>query len=378
MLRSYNKFLSLLFVLSISVSVNAGPTGTWGSSTTHQFFPTVIQALLGNGWSLVPSQVYFGDCSDGNVTISSGTTTLVRDMFYNNLTITGTGFLSFQNQRVFVCGILNLSGAQAFAMNANGNTASSGTAGGNAGGGGATVAVGTNLTGHAGVVGGTGTTAVGTQAGVASGGNTVANSSGGAGGAGGAGSGFAGGASRAAIAVTNFPMRDIVASWFLPVTGSGAQVFVAGGAPGGSGGGGDGAASGGGGGGGGGSGQSIYLAANIIQTDNTTAGAVIAAWGGGGGQGGTPTSGNTGGGGGGGGGSGGWAVVKYNTRIGPTVTSGISTLGGNSFGTTGLHGNGHGTGSAGSNGAIGGNGLIQILNIPSGQSITSVTGSADL
>ena len=33
----------------------------------------------------------YGDGSDGNVTISSGVTTLVRDMFYNNLTLSGTG-----------------------------------------------------------------------------------------------------------------------------------------------------------------------------------------------------------------------------------------------------------------------------------------------
>lgn len=35
----------------------------------------------------------FGDGRDGNVTISSGVTTLTRDMFYNDLTISGTGSL---------------------------------------------------------------------------------------------------------------------------------------------------------------------------------------------------------------------------------------------------------------------------------------------
>src|SRR5258708_7049394 len=35
----------------------------------------------------------FGDGSDGTVTISSGTTTLARDMYYNNLTINGSGAL---------------------------------------------------------------------------------------------------------------------------------------------------------------------------------------------------------------------------------------------------------------------------------------------
>src|SRR5208337_2981054 len=48
----------------------------------------------------------YGDGSDGNVTISSGTTTLTKDMFYNNLTMSGTGQLITAGYRVLVAGIL--------------------------------------------------------------------------------------------------------------------------------------------------------------------------------------------------------------------------------------------------------------------------------
>lgn len=373
------KFLvTLLISALVAMPANAGPTNTWGGSTTAQFFPTIIKALLGNGYSLVPSQVHFGDCSDGNVTISAGTTTLARDMFYNNLTINGTGAINTQNQRIFVCGTLDLSGAPAFAINSNGGGGGNGGNGGGTGGAGANVAAGTNLTGRAGGAGGAGGTAAGSQGAAGTGGNVITSSAGAASGAGGTGASGAGGAARGAAAVTAFPMRDIIFNWFLPQTGAGGQVFTAGSGSGGSGGGGDTTNSGAGGGGGGASGQTIYLAANIIKTDGSTAGSAITAWGGPGGNGGAPTVGNTGGGGGGGGGSGGWIVVKYNKRTGPVVTLLVTTFGGNAFGTTGLGGAGHGTGTAGGNGAVGGNGLIQTLDVSTGQSASNTGAGINL
>ena len=69
-----------------------------------------------------------GDGGDGNLTISSGTTTLVRDMFYNNLTINGTGSIYTNGYRIFVKGILDLSNAPIGAINFNGGN------GGNASG----------------------------------------------------------------------------------------------------------------------------------------------------------------------------------------------------------------------------------------------------
>lgn len=373
------KAISLVLSLLMAMPLYAGPTGTWFSNNTHQFFPPIIKALLGNGYALVPSQAFFGDCSDGNLTLgASGTTLLTRDMFYNNVSwpVGSTAQISFQNQRVFVCGTLDLTNAPVFGLDGSGASGVNGAAGGGGGSNGNTTAAGTNLTGRSGGNGGAGGTVTGTQGAVGVGGNVITSTSGGSGGAGGAGTGGAGGAARAAIGVTAFPMRDIT-TWFLPLTGTGAQIFVGGSGAGGAGGGGDVVNSGGGGGGGGASGQTVYLSANIIKTGALTGGATITAWGGQGGAGGSPAAGNTGGGGGGGGGAGGWIVVKYNSKVGSTVTALVSTPGG-VFGSAG--GTGHGTGVTGAagNATPPGNGLIQILNLSTGQITSSTTGSANL
>lgn len=70
----------------------------------------------------------FGDGTDGNVTVA-GTTTLTRDMYYNNLTVTGT--LNTAGWRIFVKGTFAGTGTVAF-NGANGTTATtqSGGAGG--------------------------------------------------------------------------------------------------------------------------------------------------------------------------------------------------------------------------------------------------------
>ncbi len=97
-----------------------------------------------------------GDGSDGNVTISSGVTTLTRDMFYNNLTINGTGQVFTNNYKIFVKGLLDITAAPVGAINCNGlagNAASGSTPGGTQ-----TVPVpGTLGTGGNGSSGGTGT-----------------------------------------------------------------------------------------------------------------------------------------------------------------------------------------------------------------------------
>lgn len=69
-------------------------------------------------------QMYFGDGSDGNVTIGSNTT-LTRDMFYNDLTISASFSLNTANFRVFVAGTLTNN-------NATNGIVNNGVAGGNA------------------------------------------------------------------------------------------------------------------------------------------------------------------------------------------------------------------------------------------------------
>ncbi len=49
----------------------------------------------------------FGDVSDGNATIT-GFTTLTREMYYNNLTVTSTGELKPNGNRIFVAGTLTI------------------------------------------------------------------------------------------------------------------------------------------------------------------------------------------------------------------------------------------------------------------------------
>lgn len=59
---------------------------------------------------------WFGDGSDGTTIISSGTTTLTRDMYYENLQLTGTGKLNPNGFRIFVRDTLSLSSASSDAI----------------------------------------------------------------------------------------------------------------------------------------------------------------------------------------------------------------------------------------------------------------------
>jgi hypothetical protein len=374
----------ILGLLLFTQTALAGPPLTWGGSTTAQFFPTIVQALLGNGYSLVPSQAYFGDCSDGNVTISSGTTTLARDMFYNNLTINGTGVLSIQNQRVFVCGTLDLTAAPAGAIFATGNSGGNGGATGGAGAAGAATGAGTIFASQAGGAGGASSATTGAQGAVGKGGNIVScvvgtSGSAGSSGAGGAGGGGAGGATRPQVVCTAAPMRDVT-SWYIPANGAGTSYSPGGAGAGGGAGGGDGTTSGGGGGGGGGSGASIYLSAFNIATSGSSVAGTIVANGGKGGNGGSPSGTCTagcGGGGGGGGGSGGWVIIRYQTKTGTAVTNLIQSLAG-AGGTGGTHKNTGGVDGGNGNATAAQPGLIELLNLSTGVSTTSTSGNTSL
>jgi len=50
----------------------------------------------------------YGDGDDGSATVTGGTTTLTRDMYYTNLTVTSTGILVTAGYRVFVAGTLTV------------------------------------------------------------------------------------------------------------------------------------------------------------------------------------------------------------------------------------------------------------------------------
>jgi hypothetical protein len=271
-------------------------------------------AASGGVTDIVPM---YGDGTDGDVTIS-GTTTLTTDVYYNNLTVTGT--LITAGFRVLVAGTLSGSGT----INNDGQVpaAQAGASGGGAGvfGGGAT--------------GGTGTTTTG---GVAT---AVTNRIGGAGGSGGAGSGGAGGAASAGGGLaanggggTNTTGASSTFRIFSdPIsfsrgTAIGAVTTRLAGGNGGAGAGGDGTTAGRGGGGGGGI---VYVAARQV----TFTGSISAQ----GGAGRTATTINVGGGGGGGGG-----VVVVVTASGTqtfttNVAGGAGGTGGGGSGTSGVAG----------------------------------------
>jgi hypothetical protein len=100
----------------------------------------------------------YGDGSDGDVVIGPGTTTLTRDMFYQNLTVQALGFLETAGFRVFVSDTLTIESTGAIRNNGGdgvdgagggfaGTGAPAGTVAGGASGGVGTVAVGVAGTG---------------------------------------------------------------------------------------------------------------------------------------------------------------------------------------------------------------------------------------
>lgn len=328
----------------------------------------------------------FGSGVDGNVTISSGTTTLTRDMYYNNLTISGTGRLSTAGFKIFIAGTLDLTNAPAGAIYNSGGSGGNGvngtSSGGAAGAAGSAVPSGVVGGGATGVIGRTGVngSAVGLAGNAGALSATPANGgTAGAGGAGanGSGGGGSGGAAGAAgTAPTNFLISRYVEDLIKNGTGT-----IGGGSSGGSGGSGGGgssstSASGGSGGSGSGGGVIYVLAKNISRGSSTAVGAIQAKGGSGGNAGNsTGVSSSAGGSGGGGGGGGGWIYLVTSSLSGTTATNAIDASGGNG-GNGGNGGSGTSSGAAGGNGGGGGGGgRITYINVSSG-AITESAGSA--
>lgn len=363
---------------------------------------------------------YFGDDSDGAVTITSGTTTLTRDMHYSSLTInSGTG-IDPNGYRIFVTGTLTNNGTiGSFASNGgnggnggngNGNSGGTGGAGGSAGAagvGGAQMISGTisgsaqGTAGSAGVAGGTGgnnQAAGASAAGIAgttgetnvvclgSAGASASAVSGGTGGNGGGGSGAGsasggstntGGASGGAGSCTLIARLYSYPNFFnlftmssSTMTGFNSAKVAGAGSGGGGGGGGGGNSNGGGGGGGSGGGAGSGTSGRIIAIYAGTLvnNGLIVSKGGNGGTGGNGANGGANGGGdggsggggsggaGGNGGNGGALVLVYKSISGSGSYSVPGGTGG-SGGTGGTAGADTGAGSIGTDGASGGTGI---------------------
>lgn len=352
-----------------------------GSIALNSVFGNVYKKIgtENTDWAELETNIpIFGTGADGNVTISSGTTTLTRDMFYENLTISGTGALKTNGYRVFVKDTLTLTNAPANAIHFNGNAGGSNpdrTLGGSAG---AAVVSGTVAGSQGGSAGGDANATSGAQAAAIA---ALTTSNGGAAGSSGAGGAdlnreYPGGAARAATA-----LPGLTATYFFVTEHllRGAQLIEGGaGAPGG-GGGVNGNGSSGGGGGGAGGGVLALFAKKINRGSSTAAGAISAN----GGNGGSalmtavpfparPDNGS--GGGGGGGGGGGFIYLVYQELLGSEKSGGIRANGGT--GGNGADRLSYASGLiAGNGGDGGGGGRIVKIDISNGTSSEVIGGA---
>ena len=327
-----------------------------------------IPVLQNNG---VPQSPYtgtllWGTGADGNVTISSGTTTLSRDLHAATLTINGTGAINTNGWRIYVSGVMDLSGAAAGAI----------TFGGGNGGTSASVTYPAAAQAHTVYTspsyaysnGGTAGTGVGGAGGPGNYllyGYNVFGGAGGAGGGGGAGTNAAGAGGSGSNGTYTFanllPGGQLTNFEYFGAATANSPLSALG-AGGGGGGGGDSTNSGAIGGQGGSPGGMIVVFARTIQRGTNSTAGIIVSKGGSGGNGAVSTAGNTGGGGGGGGGAGGGVYIVTETLLGSTIANAIDVSGGGG----GNGGAGHGTGSSG-NGAPGGNGGgVQVVVLSGG------------
>jgi hypothetical protein len=315
----------------------------------------------------------YGDGSDGDLTASSGTTTLTRDTFFNNVTLTGTAKINTNGHHYFVAGVEDLSNAGANAIHCNGNAGGngSGTTGGTAAAVVASAEVGgsasTPTAGGAGAgSGGPGVQAAAVTSGTGNGG---ASGAGGKGGNGGGGNN--GGASRAGASATNARSFRRIAVDLL----FGSTLFGGGqSSPGGSGGGASNAVDGGGGGGGASGAGVLWHSAKALILSSSTAAGAIAAIGGAGGNGANGAVNNgAGGGAGAGGAGGGWVIGIFGSVTG--AKSGVIAATGGAGGSGG-NGLGSGIGGDGAPGGDGGRIFTAVLSTGVTQEVVGSAGSA--
>lgn len=298
---------------------------------------------------------WFGNGSDGTVVISSGTTTLTRDMYYANLSISGTGRIDPNGFRIFVSGQLSLSSAAEGAISyitGNGGSATvNASTGGNAGTAGVGASSTTSYYGRStsGTAGGAGTTSTDGNTAAA----VAANSPIFLGGWISARGGIAAAGTAGTVVQTLQTASTTAIGWgraFVDLSApfiSGTFYCSAGGN------GGNGSApaltfNGGGGGGGGAGNIGCFIYANEVVIGASTADSAIKFVGGSGGNGGSRNDPDLAArGGGGGGGQGGFVYIVYNKVTG-TMTSGRFLV--NASGGAG--GAGHRGGQGGASGPV--------------------------
>lgn len=307
----------------------------------------------------------YGDASDGTVTVSSGTTTLSRDMFYNNLTVSGTGKINLNGWRIFVYDTLDITAAGAQALYNNGGDGGAASTF-NGGAAGATAPGNTVGAGAAAVAGANGSAA----------GSGVAGTSGNAGGNGGAAGATGTGGGSGGAATTGGAVTAAVLHRATPVltTSEISATYIKGGASGGSGSAGQGAGganTGGAGGGSGAGGGVVCIYARKINRGGSTAAGAIQAKGGTGGT--ASTQASAGGGSGGAGGGGGWVYIICDTLLGSTAANAVDVSGGG--GGAGANTNG-GLGNGGYGGGTGAGGRFTLGQTTVGSYADTLSGAA--
>lgn len=353
------------FNVATRLKVSAGISGT-SFVTVDDTGTTSTSDYLAN---------YFGDGSDGNVTISSGTTALSADAYYDTLTISGTGKLFTNGYTVYCKTLLDLTNAGASAIfvgasssilpNTVSKTAAHYGADGGAGVAGAT---------GAGTIGNTGS------------GPIVGTGTGGQAGSGGSGSSGAGGSvtvAKSPTYVPNTPPKSVLSNALVSVFAGIVPTITAngvyplgGGAGGGSGGsgGGNGIAAGGASGDGGGGGGRLRICARNIARSGSTAARAIDARGFKGANGTAGGGSGRGGGGAGAGGGGGFADITHAGLTGSTATNAIDASGGDG-GNGGAAGGG--TSSVGQGGDGGYSGMIVVRDLIAGTTtVVNITPSS--
>lgn len=316
-------------------------------NSTNGFAALNVQQAIEENLIVANVTLFCGDGSDGDLSISAGTTNLVRDMYYNSVTISGSAILNTNGFIIFCRNGFIKTGATSVVQNngavgGNGSGQTAGVPGAAAPG----ITVGAGQVGAAGGLGGTNSAigAVGVPAPVVTG----YGSGGGNGGQGGqnaaAAVGAVGGTSGA---YTYYPERIVRVDH----TYNNAYKMAGQGGSGGGGGRSSGLALAGGG-GAGGSGGGVVIIFCKTFSDTSTLG--ISATGGKGGNGGNAPSGTGGGGGGAGGGGGGFIFI-----VGLDVTIGVMTVTGGALGTGGT---GIGGGATGANGVAGSTGHYSVYS----------------
>lgn len=381
-MKKIHAFVLGLLTVTLMGALTRGSLPGWNRSTDEGKILGIVSGALSwkaDGSASLQDAEYFGNGSDGIASITGSTQTIgtwlatgvmQRDVFLQDLTITGSGAINTNGKSIYGIGTLDLSNASAGSIY---RTAGTGATSGTQAPGSAGSVTGTNSSCLIGVGNGTAgssTTTTGNNGLSFSPTSVEGTINGGFGGTGGTDGVRAGGtsASKTAVGLTYKIRRIAPTQGMLAGQAGNVSVSSTSSGCGGSGGAGSGSATGGGGGGGGASPGGIHIGFRTIVRGASTAVGCIKDNGGNGGAGSNATNSNTSGGGGGGGGDGGLVTIIWRYLSGSTATNAIEVNGGN--GGVGGNGNGSGGGGYGAQGGIGG--AVYLMDLANASFTSSV------